>query len=388
RYRYVILLLVCLCGLSTCYSQFQLSPLANEIMRRYGLTSIQFSSVFSAPMVPAVFLSIAAGIIMDMTGPKKMVTFGLLIGAIGLTIRCGAKTYALFYIAMLCPGFAATFVNATNAKIFEYWFPIKQVSVAVGVFLAASSFGMVLGTGTTAMLPSVQVAFIIAAVLTYLVLVLWMLFMREPVHGTKTEVPERPKLRECLAVVLKNKDVIVASICILCTFGAYMVLSTFLPSALASRGISSVQSGMMASMVSVGYLAGCIAVPIIINKTGGFRVPVMLLALAGALLAAFSWQAGNNVLATAGLMAAGFSLGGLLPLFMSLPIKLNAIGGKYAGTAGGLISTMQLLGAVIVPTYIVAPVAGDSFELMFILAGVCAGLVCVFSFFFSRETEH
>ena len=51
-----------------------------------------------------------------------------------------------------------------------------------------------------------------------------------------------------------------------------------------------------------------------------------------------------------------------------------------SGAAGGFIITLQLLGCVIVPTYIVVPLGGGSLTLYFILASVCmllAAFVCL-----------
>lgn len=60
-----------------------------------------------------------------------------------------------------------------------------------------------------------------------------------------------------------------------------------------------------------------------------------------------------------------------IPIFMSAPILLEGIGTKYAGSAAGVISTLQLLGAVLIPTYILTPIAGANLGLLFTLASVC-----------------
>ena len=50
---------------------------------------------------------------------------------------------------------------------------------------------------------------------------------------------------------------------------------------------------------------------------------------------------------------------------MSLPVMFPEIGPKYAGTAGGLAVTLELLGAVIIPTYIIVPLGGGNvFQLL------------------------
>lgn len=53
----VILFLGLFCGN---YFQYQLSPLAPQLMQELEMTPVQFSSIFSAPMLSAIFLGIIA----------------------------------------------------------------------------------------------------------------------------------------------------------------------------------------------------------------------------------------------------------------------------------------------------------------------------------------
>lgn len=64
-------------------------------------------------------------------------------------------------------------------------------------------------------------------------------------------------------------------------------------------------------------------------------------------------------------------LGASRPIFLSAPVLLEGLGTKYAGSAAGVISTLQLLGAVLIPTYILTPIAGDNYSLLFMLASIC-----------------
>lgn len=386
-YRYIILMLICLCGASVCYYQYQLSPLANTIMERYGVSSLQFSSIFSAPMVPAIFFSLISGIIVDKIGAKNIVTVCLIVALIGMSTRVFANNYWTLYICMLSPGFAATFINSTNAKIFGQWFPENKVSFTVGIFLAASALGMTLGTGTTAMLPNIKVAFIIAAVLSLAMLILWIFLMKDKGQDKVQVEKETISVGMCLKKVLSSKGVIVAGLSIMCTYGTYMIISTYLPSALTYRGIDPVTAGATSSIVSVAYLIGCIGTPIILDKAGNTKVLIFLLALIAAITSAFAWKAPAGVLLIASLSLVGVAIGGLLPIFMALPIRLKEVGPKYAGTAGGIISTLQLLGAVVIPTYILVPIAGDNYTRLFLYAGISIALVCLLCCFLPKDID-
>ena len=79
------------------------------------------------------------------------------------------------------------------------------------------------------------------------------------------------------------------------------------------------------------------------------------------------------------MLLAGISLGAAMPVFFSAPIFLEGIGVRYAGTAAGVIATLQLLGAVLIPTYVLTPIAGDNYGLLFSLASICMVVMFVVS---------
>ena len=58
-----------------------------------------------------------------------------------------------------------------------------------------------------------------------------------------------------------------------------------------------------------------------------------------------------------------------MPALLSFVVQLPEIGQKYAGSAGGVAASMQLAGAVVVPTYILTPLFGGNFIAFYAAAG-------------------
>jgi len=54
-----------------------------------------------------------------------------------------------------------------------------------------------------------------------------------------------------------------------------------------------------------------------------------------------------------------------------MALNFPEIGTRYAGTAGGFIATLMLLGNIVLPTYIIMPLSGGDYKIFFILEGVC-----------------
>ena len=87
---------------------------------------------------------------------------------------------------------------------------------------------------------------------------------------------------------------------------------------------------------------------------------------------------GMLALPTAGIYVCAFLNGtlrsGVIAALMMTPVLLKEIGPKNAGTAGGFIITLQLLGCVVVPTYLIVPLAGGNMTTFFSLGTVCFAL--------------
>jgi NNP family nitrate/nitrite transporter-like MFS transporter len=117
----------------------------------------------------------------------------------------------------------------------------------------------------------------------------------------------------------------------------------------------------------LGAMISCYVTPLIDMKLGKTRLLMFVYGIIGALGAAFAWRAPRGFIMIVMLFITGFVTTGLSPLLMSIPVKLKEIGTKYAGTAGGVAGTIQLAGSVVVPTYILKPIAGDNNIVLFYL---------------------
>lgn len=389
NYKYVILVIICLCGFNAIYFQYQMSPIANEIMAQYNLSKIQYSALFTAAMTPAIFISLFCGIIVDKVGAKRIVFLCLCLSALGLWIRVFTDKYIILYLCMMVQGFAATFVASTDAKLLGEWFSPRATSVCIGLYLASTAVGMTIGTATTGMLPSVKFAYTTSAVIATCVALIWLLFMKEKCGEQSDEQKEKRAIRRSLKVVFQDRNLILACIAILCTYGCYMVISSFLPAILQEvKGMSKIDAGSTASAVSIGYLIGSLTVPAIAAKIGKYRLFVFALAAMGTVLTILINFANPGILLTILLVLTGYTGGGIMPMFLSLPIRLKSIGLENAGTAGGLINTFMLAGAVIIPSYVVLPITGGDYTKVLLVGGSICAIACIATLLMNKNVEN
>ncbi len=383
--KWIILSLVCLAIALPSYVEYQLTPLAPNIIKMLHLTPSQFISIFSAPMIPSIFFSFVIGGFVDKYGPKMVVALGLLISVLGTCLRLTANNYITLLIYMVMVGFSATFVNGSAAKIIGGWFPPEKINTMMGIYFAVSSLAMAVGTGTTAFFSSVRSAYIFAAVIMVIFFVCWLIGMKNPaVSTTEKEASssqEKIPFSSSMKVVVKSKTVWIVGLCMFAIMGGALALVSLLPNALAGRGISTAAAGVYASMVTFGGIAGSLTVPVITNKIGRTKPVLFVVGIISALGCAFAWQLPQGILLGTALFLTGYLYMGTFPLITSIPICIKEIGPVYAGTAGGLVATLQLIGAVVVPTYVVATIAGNNMHLFFILAGIFMVLFSVLTIF-------
>lgn len=104
--KWLVFTIMCLAYMPGSYAQYQLSVFAPELMQSFGLTTSQFSSLFTAPMIVAIFLSFVGGMISDKVGSKKVINISFVIAGIGMIGRVFANSYMPFFLCMALTDFS------------------------------------------------------------------------------------------------------------------------------------------------------------------------------------------------------------------------------------------------------------------------------------------
>ena len=381
NYGYVILLLLCLAISLADFGQFQVSSLADRLRTALGLSQSQYSAVATAPLLAGIIFGFLSGVLMDRFG-IRVVTVSVVLTAAGLVLRVIWGSFAALYISGILIGCSATFINTTAPKIIGGWFPRERATPLMGVVLAVANLAMALGTGTAALFSTVAAAFRFSAALAAAVLLLWFLFIAEKRETGATKAEEPAPVSESIRAVGKHGGVWLLSLFCLGSVAAIGSVSVFLPQALMSRGMTEVQAGWLSMAVTLGNMATNFVSPAIIRRFGTTRKRLCLMvcvySLGEAVLVALGWRA-SGVLLPVLLFFSGFCAMGFLAFYQTIPLTLRGIGSRYSGTAMGLIITVQLGASVVLPSYVIAPIAGDDYRLIFLLLGALPLLPAVLS---------
>ncbi len=365
------------------YSQFQISPLGTQIMEWLQIDKGQYSLLFTFCMFPALVLSIICGMLIDKFGAKKLISIALVISTIGIVGRVFASTYEVMLACMLVLGLPCVMLTATCAKIMSSYFSGAKLGSMVGITSSGLVLGNFLAMSTTAWFPSMQSAFIFSAAVSIVVTLCW-IFMVKPDDkkpaGDSAEAPAQQKISMAtsLAVCLKNPYIWIGGLTLMVLMAGQVMITSFMPQALAAeKGMSTQMSGIITSTYILGSFAGYAVGPMIFGKFKSKRVFLTCCAIIVSLGIAFAWKLEMVGLIAAVLFVTGACLRLIMPLIFAMPVSLKGIGAEYAGTAGGLQATIQTVGATVVPSFVLTPLFGSNFTVLFIAAGVLCAVTIV-----------
>ena len=370
------------------YGDFQLAAIPARIYAAFGLSDMQFSSLMTAPMIPSIFLSIVIGLMVDRFGIPKIVGVWLIVATAGFALRCVAGSYPVMLIAMALSGCGCMIVNANIAKLASALYPMDKVGKVVGILMGGSNAATALAFATTAFLPSLSVIFLIPALASAVIAILWLMFARKELFTENTAPDAEPvHILESLKLCFRSRSLWLAGLTLFLLLGGSMVLTNFHVTALTTlKGYSETLAGTFNSVLMVGAVLGSVFLPIFVTKKPE-RAPLLIFLM---LLVAAATAYGMIALPAAGIYVCAFLNGGLrsgvIAVLMMSPVLLREIGPKNAGTAGGFVITLQLLGSVVVPTYIIVPLGGGSLQLYFILASVSILLAAVTCLVFMKTS--
>ncbi len=383
NYGYVILALICLAICVPSFAQYQVMVLGDRLRTAMGLSQSQYSSIATAPLVMGILAGFLSGMLADKYGVKA-VTASIIVTTAGVCLRLAGGGFFALYIAMFLVGCSATFINTATPKIMGSWFAPASAAAMMGLALASTNAAMALGSGTAALFPSTQAAFKFTAAAALVITVLWLLLIKEKKAETgRTE--ERAPFKESLSVVIGNRGVWAAALCALSMSTGLTGCGVFMPQALMSRGLSEAGAGAMGMSLTFGYMATSLVSPVLIKKVGRTKRRLQaLMTVYGVLMTLFlgaAWLAPIGLPLVAALFVEGFLIMGFEALMLALPVSMKSIGTRYSATATGLIVTVQLIGSVVITSYIAAPVAGDNYYLINLIMAAAGCIFLIFSRF-------
>ncbi|MFC1919967.1 MFS transporter [Chloroflexota bacterium] len=179
-------------------------------------------------------------------------------------------------------------------------------------------------------------------------IIMWIILAKERPLVTGKSTGTRLSILKQAKSVLRVRDVWLVATMEICISGALVSAIGLLPETLAERGTPSSTAGNYASLITWGVAAANIIGPYISDRVGlrkAFIWPLLLTSSACATFLGILTGAPLIVL----IVAFSLGLGAVLPLFKVLIIENESVGLSLAGSALGVIQTVNRIGAILMP---------------------------------------
>lgn len=371
-YRWLILMLTCgLCFLGN-YMQYQVAAYATIIMPQMNIDSVGFSSLFLAPMLAAVFFSLPFGSLGDKFGPKAVILGGFCVSLVGGAIRIiDLSNYPAQLVSMFCIGVGMAALTANNAKTLGLWFADKT-DVAMGIYYAATCFGIAAAQASSSFMPSVLMGYTAAEGLLVVLTIFWGIFGKNVQHDSL--IPDSVERDRALLTAFRSRNVWLCAICAAFSLAATTAFSGVLPQALELvRGADASTAGEMAALTTAAGIVGCLIAPILYGKCRFTRPYLVIVGLLGSISIAAAWFASGLKSMGVLLAVCGMATSMMGPVVQALPVSFAEIGTRYAGSAGGIMAEVSLLGSYMLPIGIAA-ISGLDYDKQMMLIALLYGL--------------
>lgn len=181
RERWFVLALMSVLLYGVYYAYNSVVPLADSIIREFGISRAQYGLLYSYYSVPNFLIVLIGGILVDKIGVRRAGLLFASLCVVGITMTAAALSFKLMLAGRLLYGIGAESLLIAEIKILARWFRGKELSFAFGLNVTAVRLSDVsalnLGahlpgwTGSTSMALWVTVVLVIigyAAFLVYL----------------------------------------------------------------------------------------------------------------------------------------------------------------------------------------------------------------------------
>ena len=222
RMRWYIYGILCLGYFLVYFHRVSTAIVAPELTEAFGLTAASLGLLSSAYFYPYALAQIPSGILTDYLGPRKTVTFFILVAAIGAFIFGSATSYSWAIAGRLLVGLGVAFIYISVMKILAEWFRRQEFATLTGLLLSVGNIGalsaaaplslLVVGVGWRNSFMSIGAVTIILAICC------WVIIRNKPkdmglpttyeIDGILSpSVSEQiPSLKEAMKIIVGNRN--------------------------------------------------------------------------------------------------------------------------------------------------------------------------------------
>ncbi len=354
RYCWVVLGMACLTMVTMMWGWQMMPALAYQLVPELKLTQQQFTLIFTAPVLVAIFTSLPGGALGDRYGIRAVVAVAAFVAAVSGLLRAFTPSFTGLFVLMLIRGVAWGMAIPNLPKLVGVWFPPERSGIASGIYMGSMGAGGAIGLFTAPFFPGWREAFIYTGILSLIVAVFWTLFARSCPAGVHIE---RPDIISGVKVGMKSRNIWLLAITQFLIQGSLISFQGNLPQALTSiYNMSPQAAASVPAIMTLGFVTGNLFLPMLSDRIGLRKPFVFAGALIGAATLYFSWLAAPGTGVWVLSFLGGVIVGGAPPVLFAIPAELPEIDDAYVGGASGLIVSAMNLGGFLLSVLVTSPI--------------------------------
>ena len=121
------------------------SVMVEDLMRDFAVTGAVLGNLSALYFYAYAGLQIPIGMALDYWGPRRMLTFAMLIAGTGSVIFAGAEALELAYLGRLMIGIGSAVGFVGSLKIATHWFPPNRFAFVSGMSMLVAMAGGMMG---------------------------------------------------------------------------------------------------------------------------------------------------------------------------------------------------------------------------------------------------
>jgi len=351
--RWAMLLVVFFTRTSLGFQFQSIAALTPFLIAAFDLSYAQVGLLMGLFMLPGVVIALPGGLLGQRYGSGRIVVAGLGLMVVGGIIVSYSLGFGAAAIGRALSGVGGVLVNIMLARMVAEWFRARELQTAMGVMLSAWPFGMALALavlGPLAAAVSWRVAEYVTVAAAGLALALIALGYRDPPLTPPSPQGEEGGTAEPAALQLSLPGrvralAVSAGVAWALLNASVIVVASFAPSFLMSRGASVGQAGFL---TGVALWISIVAVPVgglVAQKVDRPRLLIIGGCLATAVtIACIAWAP----MPALWMVASGLLLG--LPPSIMMSLLPRAVGTEHLAPALGVYYALFYLGMAVSQT--------------------------------------
>ena len=182
RFRWLIFIVLALAYLFVYFHRLSLSVVANDLIKDFKTTASVMGLLGSTYFYCYAFMQFPAGLLSDSLGPRKSVTFFLIIASAGSIIFGFAPTIKIAFLGRVMVGLGVSMVFIPTMKILSRWFHPHEFAFMTGILNAIGGMGVLAATWLLAVMTLFfgwRVSFELIGCCTFIIVVLVWFVVRD-----------------------------------------------------------------------------------------------------------------------------------------------------------------------------------------------------------------